>query len=88
MSYIAREVARKPIRSLILQEFHFPRQEFSFSKRAVRKFAEISGVSLVTSYLDVQKDPSVQRMFEDWRSDLISTAFRESVENAKSEREI
>ena len=86
MSYISREVARKPIRSLILQEFHFPRQEFSFSKRAVRKFAEISGVSLDTSYLDIQKDPSVQRLFEDWRSDLISNAFRESVESAKSER--
>ena len=86
MSHIAREVARKPIKSLILQEFHFPRQEFSFSKRAVRKFAEISGVSLDTSYLDIQKDPSIQRLFEDWRSDLISTAFRESVESAKSER--
>ncbi|PWI48643.1 hypothetical protein CEE45_05380 [Candidatus Heimdallarchaeota archaeon B3_Heim] len=86
LSQISREVARKPIRSLVLQEFLFPRQEFSFSKRAVRKFAELSGVSLDTSYLDIQKDPSIQRMFEDWRVDLISRAFRQTVENARSER--
>jgi hypothetical protein len=86
MSQISREVARKPIKSLIFQEFLFPRQEFSFSRRAVRKFAELSGVSLDTTYLDIQKEPSIQKMFEDWRADLISSAFRQTVENAKSER--
>lgn len=86
MSHIAREVARTPIKSLILQEFCFPRQEFSFSRRAVRKFAEISGVSLDTTYIDVQKDPGIQRLFEEWRADLISNAFRQTVESAKSER--
>ncbi|MFX0172193.1 MAG: hypothetical protein ACFE9L_09750 [Candidatus Hodarchaeota archaeon] len=86
LTHIAREVARKPVQSLILQEFQYPRQEYSFSRRSVRKFAEISGVSLDTSYIDIQKDPPIQRMFEDWRVDLISTAFREVVDSAKSEQ--
>ena len=86
LSQISREIARKPIKSIIFQEFHFPRQEFSFSRRAVRKFAEISGVSLDTTYLDIQKDPAIQRLFEEWRADLISQAFRQTVENAKSEQ--
>ncbi|MFX0183774.1 MAG: hypothetical protein ACFE95_11890 [Candidatus Hodarchaeota archaeon] len=86
LTYIAREVARKPIQSLIFQEFQYPRQEYSFSRRSIRKFSEISGVSLDTSYIDIQKDPSIQRMFEDWRVDLISTAFREVVDSAKSEQ--
>ncbi len=86
LNHIAREVARKPIKSLILQEFLFPRQEYSFARRAMRKFAEISGVSLDTTYIDIQRDPPIQRIFEDWRSDLISTAFREAIETAKGER--
>lgn len=85
LNYIAREVATKPIRSLIFQEFLFPRQEYSFARRSVRKFAEISGVSLDVTYLDIQKDPPIQRMFEEWRTDLISTAYRETTEMAKSE---
>jgi hypothetical protein len=86
LTYIAREVARKPVQSIIFQEFLFPRQEYPFSKRAVRKFSEISGVSLDITYIDIQKDPAIQRIFEDWRSNLISTAFRETVERAKSEQ--
>jgi hypothetical protein len=85
LNFIAREIATKPIRSLILQEFLFPRQEYSFSRRSVRKFAEISGVSLDVTYLDIQKDPAIQRMFEDWRVELITTAFREATEMAKGE---
>jgi hypothetical protein len=85
LNFIAREVATKPIRSLILQEFLFPRQEYSFARRSVRKFSEISGVSLDVTYLDIQKDPAIQRMFEDWRTELITTAFREVTEMAKGE---
>ncbi len=86
LTYITREIARKPIQSLIFQEFHFPRQEYSFTRRAMRKFSEISGVSLDTTYIDIQKDPQIQKMFEEWRSTLISTAFRETVNSAKSEQ--
>ncbi|UCE13443.1 MAG: hypothetical protein JSV04_14825 [Candidatus Heimdallarchaeota archaeon] len=86
LNHISREVATKPIQSLVFQEFLFPRQEYSFARRSIRKFAEISGVSLVVSYLDIQKDPPIQRLFEEWRADLISTAFRETTEIAKSEK--
>lgn len=82
---IAQEVARKPIHSLLFQEFLFPRQEYPFSRHALRKFSEISGVSFDTTYSDIQRDPSVQRMFEEWRSNLITTAFREIVDLARSE---
>ena len=85
LNFIAREIATKPVRSLILQEFLFPRQEYSFSRRSVRKFSEISGVSLDVTYLDIQKDPAIQRMFEDWRVELITSAFREATEMAKGE---
>ncbi|WP_455139919.1 hypothetical protein [Candidatus Hodarchaeum mangrovi] len=86
MIYIAREVARQPIQSLIFQEFLYPRQEYSFTRRSIRKFSEISGVSLDTTYIDIQRDPQIQRMFEEWRSELITTAFRETLEMARSER--
>ncbi|MHA2224230.1 MAG: hypothetical protein ACXAC8_03435 [Candidatus Hodarchaeales archaeon] len=86
LSQISREIARKPISSMLFQEFHFPRQEYSFARRAVRKFSEISGVSFDTSYIDVQKDPAIQSMFEEWRTDLISTAYRETTEMAKGEQ--
>ncbi|MHA1214936.1 MAG: hypothetical protein ACTSPG_06545 [Candidatus Hodarchaeales archaeon] len=86
LTYIAREVARQPIKSLIFQEFLYPRQEYSFTRRSIRKFAEISGVSLDTTYNDIQRDPPIQRVFEEWRSELITTAFRETLEMARSER--
>ncbi|MHA1973829.1 MAG: hypothetical protein ACTSW1_12605 [Candidatus Hodarchaeales archaeon] len=86
LTYIAREVARQPIKSLIFQEFLYPRQEYSFTRRSIRKFAEISGVSLDTTYNDIQRDPPIQRVFEEWRSELIATAFRETLEMARSER--
>lgn len=86
LTHISSEISRQPIQSLIFQEFLFPRQEYSFSKRAIRKFSEISGVSLDTTYLDLQKAPHIQRMFEDWRANLITTAFQETVEMAKGER--
>lgn len=85
LTYITREIARKPVQSLIFQEFHFPRQEYSFTRRAMRKFSEISGVSLDTTYVDIQKDPPIQQMFEEWRANLVSTAFQETVDSAKSE---
>jgi hypothetical protein len=86
LTYIAREVAMRPIQSLVFQEFHYPRQEYSFSRRSVRKFSDISGVSLDTSYIDIQRDPNIQRIFEEWRVDLVTSAFRDVVDSAKSEQ--
>jgi len=86
LTYIAREVAMRPVQSLVFQEFHYPRQEYSFSRRSVRKFSEISGASLDTSYIDIQRDPNIQRIFEEWRVDLVTSAFRETVDSAKSEQ--
>ncbi len=86
MNHIAREIARHPIETLNFQEFLFPRQEYSFSRRSIRKFSEISGVSLDTTYIDIQRAPHVMQMFEEWRGELITTAFREAVETAKTEQ--
>lgn len=83
---ITREITRHAITSIILQETHFPRAEFPFSRRAVRQFSEISGVTLDTTYVDLERDPTMLRMYEDYRVDIISRGMREIVEMARMEK--